>query len=301
MRVPIPVVILLCFCVVGGVWWNGTRKHDFLSAPSEIQLALIREKAGDGKHAKEHPSDVSMAPQTAEAIKPIRVSPTPQPKDDSPQLAEYRNQAVNDPALLLEMARQLETQGKLQRSLLAWERLLDSAKPDEARTAEALQAIKRLRPALPEWNIDPAKTITITLHAGTGKTTAEILTPVLEGIARDLGPASSGILKIIPIVTAGRDIPKSRGPAPIALWFSGLGVEPRSTEVFAFTSGPPEMLRDDVLKILLRVIRSHLGRTASLTVPEAASTDENPLDSIHSRITRLGWLELGSRLNKTLE
>ncbi len=250
---------------------------------------------------KDHPPDVSADPQTSEASKPIRESPAPQPQEDSPQLVEYRNHAVNDPALLLELARQLETQGKLQRSLLAWERVLDSAAPDEARTTEAIQAIKRLRPTLPEWNMDQAKTIALTLHAGTGKSTAEILTPVIEGIARDLEQVSSGILKITPIVTAGRDVPKSRGPAPIALWFSGPGVEPGSTEVLAFTSGPPEMLRDDVLKTLLRVIRSYLARTSALTVPEAVNADENPLDTLHFRVTRLAWLELGSRLNKTLE
>jgi len=247
------------------------------------------------------PKDVSAAPQTAEATKPIRISPAPQQQGDPPQLADYRDQAVNDPALLLELARQLETQGKLQRSLLAWERLLDSAAPNEDRTVEAMQAIKRLRPALPEWNTDPSKTIAITLHAGTGKSTAEILTPVLEEISRDLEQASSGILKITSEVKAGNDIPKNRVPSPIALWLSGPGIEDPSTEVLAFTNSPAENLRDDVLKSLFQTIRSYLGRTASLTVPEAGGTDESPLDSIHARITRLGWMELGSRLNKTLE
>jgi hypothetical protein len=295
------VVILLCLCVIGGVWWAGTRKHDFLSPPSEIQLALVRQKAGVGMPLPDSPPDVSVAPQTAEAAKPIRVSPAVQHQDDSPQIADYRDQAVKDPALLAEMSRQLETQGKLQRSLLAWERILDSAAPDEARTAEAIQAIKRLRPVLPQWNSDPAKTIAITLHAGTGRSTAEILTPVLEGIARELEQGSSGILKITPIVTAGHDVPKSRGAARIALWFSGPGADARSTEVLVSTSGPTEMLRDDLLKTLLRVIRSYLARTASLTVPEAGNAEENPLDAIQFRITRLGWQELGFRLNKTLE
>jgi hypothetical protein len=301
VRVPIPVVILLCLCVIGTVWWTGTRKHEFLSPPSQNQLALIREKAGDAKHAKDLPSDLSVPPQTHEATKPIRVPPAPQPQDDAPQLAEYRDHALKDPALLAETARQLETQGKLQRSLLAWERILDSTAPDEARTAEAIQAIKRLRSALPEWNLNPAQTIAITLHAGAGKSTAEILTPALEEISRDLEQASSGILKISAVVTAGRDIPKSRGPAPIALWISGPGATSRSTEVLAFTIGPAEVLRDDVLKTLFKIISSYLGRTASLTVPEVINPDDDPLDSMHSRITRLGWLELGFRLNKTLE
>ncbi len=237
---------------------------------------------------------MSVVPQT------VVVPPASQPQDASPQLSDYRDQA-NDPALLLELARHLETQGKLQQSLLAWERLIDSAAPDEARMTEAMQSIKRLRPALPAWNTDPAKTIAINLHAATGRSSAEILTPVLEEITRDLELASSGILKISPVITAGNDIPQSRGPAPVAFWFAGPGVETRSTETLILTIGPAETLRDEVLKSLLQIIRSHLGRNASITVPAAADAAETPLESIHCRITRLGWLELGSRLNKTLE
>lgn len=285
MRVPIPVVILLCLSVVGGVWWTGTRQRDFLSHPSENQVAVIGQKSDSTPPAPQS-SDLKVAPQ---------------PQEDPPQLADYRDEALKDPAALTKLALQMETQGKLQRSLLAWERVLDSAPPDEARTSEALQAIKRLRPALPAWNTDPAKTIAITIHAGTGKSTAEILTPVLEEIARDLQQASSGTLKITASVTAGNDIPKSRGPAPIALWFAGSGVGSDSTQVRVSTIGPAEVLRDDVLKTLLQIIRSQLGRTTSLTAPETVKPDENPLEAMHIRITRLGWLELGSSLNKTLE
>jgi hypothetical protein len=36
-------------------------------------------------------------------------------------------------------------------------------------------------------------------------------------------------------------------------------------------------------------------------VPLEAGVAADPLDAIQFRITRLGWLELGSGLNKTLE
>jgi hypothetical protein len=283
------VVILLCLCLVGGVWWAGTREHDFLTPPAGIQTAETSEKTGTALPSADEPPIAIEAP------------PPPEPQENPPELANYRDEAVKDPAALVEKARQLETRKKFQQSLLAWERILDSAPPDETRTAEAIQAIQRLRPTLPPWNTEPTLTISITLQAGTGKDSAGILTPILDEISRDLEQASSGILKITPIVTAGNSIPETRGPAPIALWFAGPGAGAPSTEALVFTTRQADTLRDDVLKALLRVIRSHIARTASLTVPEAGIAGENPLDSIHSRITRLGWMELGSRLNKTLE
>lgn len=301
MRVPIPVVILLCLCVVGGAWWAGTRTHDFLTPPSGSQLADRSQTSVDEITPQDNVPDLGAASQTTEANKPVLVFPALKSHDESPQLTEYRNQATSDPALLAETAHHLENQEKRQRALLAWERILDTATPDETRAAEALQSIKRLRSIMPDWNADPAKTIAIRLQAGAGKSTAEILPPILEQIARDLEKASSGILKITPIVTSGRDVPNSRGGSPIAIWFSGPGTEATSTEVFVFTSGSPDVRRDDLLKTLLRLLRSYLARTASLTVPEAGDAGEPPIDAIQLRITRFGWHELGSRLNKTLE
>jgi hypothetical protein len=235
--------------------------------------------------------------KTANAILPAAEHQADERSQEaSPQLADYRDKA-NDPALLLELARQLETQGNPQQSLLAWERLIDSAAPDDARTAEAIQSIKRLRPALPAWNTDPSKTIAITLHAGTSRSSAQTITPALDEIVRDLELASSGILKITPVITAGNDIPQSRGPARIALWLAGSRAEACSTGVIVLTVGPAGNIRDEVLKSLLQIIRSQLARSASLVVPAAANAAESPLESI----TRLGWLELGSGLNKTLE
>lgn len=241
MRVPFPVVILLCSCVIGGVWWSGTRKQDFLSPPSEDRLALIREKTVDAFPSTDVPPDVDATAETATTLEPIPVSPDRQAGKQAPPLAEQPYQVVNEPAMV------------------------------------------------------------IVLRAGTGKSNAVKLAPVLKEISRDLEQATSGILKISSSVKAGNDIPESIGDAPVALWLSGPGAGAPSTEVLVSPSSPDELLRDQILKNLLQLIRSYLARTASISVPPAGDVDEDPLEAIQSRITRLGWLELGSRLNKTLE
>jgi hypothetical protein len=141
----------------------------------------------------------------------------------------------------------------------------------------------------------------VTLHAGTGKSNAGKLAPVLEEISRDVEQASSGILKVSASVNAGHDIPDRADAAPIALWLSGSKAGAPSTEVLVVISRQDEAIRDQILKSLFKVIRSYLGRTASISVPLEAGVAADPLDAIQFRITRLGWLELGSGLNKTLE
>lgn len=301
MRVPVPLVILLCLAVVGGVWWSGTRQHDFLRPPSGEKLAMIRAKVGDSLP----PADRSGAP-AAEVSVPAAPEPTPSADPKVPphaaqetfDLAAYREAALNDAASFGALARQLESRGELQKALLAWERILDTATvPDKGVTAEALAAVKRLRPGVPAWNADPASAISIILHAGTGESTAAILAPVLEGVAREMENASSGILKINTRISAGADITGAARRPPIALWLSGSGDHARDTEVIAFTSRSPETLRGDVLKTLFQLVRSVTGRSVSLKVPDVDSSVDNPVEPFHSHITRLVWREFGSWAN----
>lgn len=307
MRIPIPVVALLCLCVVGGVWWFGTRSHDFLTPPPESRLAAVRAKVEFSLPRADHPDDVATTPAAAGEATAPPPGEAPKPAIDPgdfnklPNLAEYRDDAAKGAVHPADLAVLLESQGQPQRALLAWERVLDSTTADENQTRAAIAAIKRLRAGLSDWNADPAAAIAVTLHAGTGKSTAAVLTPVLEEIARELEKASSGVLKVTASVASGHDIPSTMGPAPVAIWLAGPASDSPSTEVLSFTIGPPESLHADVLKTLFQLIRGHIGRTASLSIPAAMADEAEPLGIMQSHITRLAWLELGTRLNKPAE
>jgi len=296
VRIPIPVVVLLCFGVIGGVWWHGTRDHDFLTPPPESELAAIREKLAASIPPADHPEEVdnettAPSPEKQEVIEPGDFN-------KPPTLADYRDEAWKGAAALAGLAARLEAAGQPQRALLAWERVLDSAPPDPEQTRPAIAAIQRLRSGLSAWNADPRAAIAITLHAGTGKSTAAVIEPLLAEIAGELNAASSGILSISAKVTSGSDIPDSFGPPPVALWFAGPADDSRSTEVLSFTVDSPENLRADLLETLCQLLRGYLGRTASLAVPEDTATGGQVTEPGQWPITRLAWLELGSRLNQ---
>lgn len=198
---------------------------------------------------------------------------------------------------LIEVAKALEERGEFPRALLAWERVVDLGKADDARAATAISSIKRLRPTLPDWNAKPEAKITIILNAGTGKKLAKTLTPILEGVAHDLEAASSGILKVKSTVTAGKTNTPSKGGAPVALWLSGSVKKPSSTETLSFTADSPDSLRAEILKTIFLLIRSQLGHTTAYTPPAALAEKEDPQSALNFRITRLCWSEFATGLN----
>lgn len=301
MRVPIPLVILLVLSVVGGVWWYGSKDLDFLTPPSEASLATIRSKVEESLPPADHPLDAVPTPVIEEPPPPPPVETKPEIElgdlSVPPHLDEYAASGEKGAAYLIELAALLEAEGQFQRALLAWERVLDSAKSTDADVQSAIAAIKRLRPTLPDWNTDPTKATAITLEAGTGRKTAKLLTPILVAVASELEKSSAGLLKVTAKVTAGKDQKNSSTPSPVAIWLSGSAKESRSTEVLSFTVGKPETLPDEVRLTVFRVLRGYLGHKSGQSPPPALGENEPAVDAFTSHVSRLLWNDLGVTLN----
>jgi hypothetical protein len=303
MRVPNPWVLLLCLALILSVWWCGTRKSDFLTPPSELKLAETRTQVEASLPEADHPEDAVSAPSMVKEQAPPAPVEKPKPVIDpgditrTPTLHEYSNLAPKKgTAYLMDLAVLLEAKNASQRALLAWERVLDTAKPDKNQAGTAIAAIMRLRPTVPDWNTERTKAIAITLHAGTGKKHVKTLIPVLEKSARELECASAGILKVTAIVHPSRGNPSISGPAPVALWITGSAKNSLSTAVLAFIIESPQSLHDDLRKAMYLLIREQLGQDAIRTPPAALADGENALDALNSHITRLGWEKLGTQL-----
>lgn len=304
MRVPIPVVVLLVLAVVGGVWWSNTRDMDFLTPPSAEKLESIRIKVESSLPRADQPDDaISPAP----VVKEPEPDPPPPPPVEEPEidlgdlttpptLQSYGELAPQGTAHLIELAEGLEKKSEFARALLAWERVVDLTPADAAQTATAISAIKRLRPTLPAWNSKPEAQIQIKLHASTGKKLAKTLTPILEGVARDLEAASSGIVKVTAAVTTGKST-TAKGPTPVAVWLAGPGKKPASTEVLSFTVDSPDALRLEILKTVFQLVRGQLSRDTAYTPIAALADGEDPQGALSFRITRLCWSEFAAGLN----
>jgi hypothetical protein len=301
MRVPLTIVVPLCLAIVGGVWWLGTRHHDFLTPPTDSMLKMTRVKVVLATPPADQAGQTASPPAgTDEPIEPLaEVPPVTLTLTDStvPALDSYRERAADGAGSLLELATALEARGAVQRALLAAERVIDSTPADHSQTLAAVEIVRRLKPTLPERNAEASTGFAVTLRAGTGKTTATMLEPLLQELASELGRASSGILRVTPVVNAGKDIPEDIGPPPVALWLAGPTANSRSTEVLSFTAMSSETLRDDLGNTLLQLLRGYVDRTASLRIPEGDVDGTRAVDLLHHHVSRLVWHELGVRLS----
>ena len=294
------MVILLVLAVVGGVWWSNTRHLDFLTPPSAATLAAVRIRVESSLPREDQADDAISVPVVKQPEPPPLVAEPEMDLGDLTTPATLHHYAELTPggaAHLIELATGLEKKGEFQRALLAWERVVDLTPADAAQVATAISAIKRLRPTLPEWNSKPEARLQITLHAGTGKKLAATLTSNLEDIARDLEAASSGIVKFTAAVTVGKTSTAAKGPTPVALWLAGPDKKSPATETLSFTVDSADALRQNILKTVFQLIRSHLSRATKYTPPAALAEDEEPQSALNFRVTRLCWSEFARALN----
>jgi hypothetical protein len=279
-----------------------------MTPPSEARLQEIRIKVESSLPRADQLDDAISAPIVMAAPEPppappVEAKPPVDLGDLRAPLAlqNYGELSPRGAEYLIELATALEEQSELRRGLLAWERVLDLTKPDEAQSATAISAIKRLRSTLPEWNSKPETATVLTLHASTGKKLAKPLMSILESVARDLERASSGIVKVKTSVMIGKTSSANKGPVPVALWLTGSDRKNSTTEVLSFTVDSAETLRHDVLKTVFQLIRNHLSNNTAYTPPAEWVDGENPQEALNFRITRLCWSEFAAAMNIPLK
>ena len=275
-----------------------------MTPPTEARLEEIRVKVESSLPRVDQVDDAISVPPVVKPPEPPAPVEEPKPPIDVGDLTvpmtlqNYGELTPKGAAHLSELATALEEMSEPRRALLAWERVLDLTKPDDAQAAAAISAIKRLRQTLPDWNSKPETAIAITLHAGTGKKLAKTLTPILAGVARDMERASAGIVRVKPAITVGKTSSTSNGPTPVAIWIAGPDKKSSSTEVSSFTVDSPETLRQEVLKTVFLLIQSHLGGATAYTVPTPLVEGEDPQIALGVRVTRLCWSEFAAAMNQ---
>lgn len=300
MHISLPIVVLLSLAVISGVWWNNTRKMDFLTPPSAAMLESVKIKAvaSIARSSKNQPT-----PHEETKITPaIVVAPTIDLGDltTPPSLNHFQDRAQQGSDSMIQLALALEKAGEFQRALLAWERMLDSTKPDAAQANAAISAIKRIKPTLTDWNQDSASALKIIVQVDTGKKLATEIKPLHEELARRLTQLSSGLVRADAALKISKTSPSSKKKSPVAMSLTGGDPNTSSTDVLSFPVETPEMLREALLKNFYVLVQGQFTSHKNLTAPLPLADGENPEDALNYRITRLAWQEFARTLNLPL-
>ena len=300
MRVPLPVVLLLCALIIGGLWWKWTRDKDFLTPPSEESLAVIRQQAAQAAPpvASHHEPVEEKRAGPAESAPPTVDQPLdPGDLATAPSLNAYAPEAKKGADHLIRLAKRLEELGATSRALLAWERVLDFGKGDPIQVGEALKAIRRLRATEPMWNVDPEGSLPLTLHFGASPAAAEKLKPLLPNLTHTVERASGGVVAVSTEVVVGKKPAAGTEAPPVALWLSGGPKEAPATEAVPFTAASNDALEREVYGAVFQLVRAKLSRSAAYAAPSAAGSTEDPLGALTCNITRFCWQDFAKAMN----
>jgi len=304
VRVPLSLSILLAIAVPLVVWWLGVRDMDFLTPPSEAQLAAVCQHTA----AKLPPAQIPdpTPPPYAPPTPPAMPNPSPEKKPEpaveigdlnpNPGLNTYVELAPKGARYLIELASLLETAGELPRTLLAWERVLDATTADPAQSNAACAAIQRLRPTLPTPKRNPVKAIPVVIHASTGGKLESSLKTHLEQAAHSLELASCGILKVTSKVTINRKSTSKSTNSTVSIGLSGFAEKSPTTETLTFTVAKSEIPLAELLRKLFLLTGNRL-QTLGFPPLIPIATDDPPLHAIETHITRRHWDKFARSLN----
>ncbi len=213
----------------------------------------------------------------------------------SPGLYEYLAQARKGTDYLFRLSATLQSGGHFQRSLLALERVIDSAEATPEEQARAAQAIAKLAPTLPAWNVDPSVVIPLELHLGSARKTDEAIKEVTLKLATAIHNHSGDQVEITPVISSGSG-ENAVANGPIAIWFTTLGDESASTSVLSTTpeTEDSEVLYNGLSLTAYRLVRSYLARVGYATTPPPPNIKGPELLAHH--ITRRMWYDFAQTL-----
>jgi hypothetical protein len=299
VRLPWPIVSIAVCLVALVVWIAGTRDLDFVTPPTERELAELR-----GRLRVEFPN-APVAPDpyelAADALHGPGFLPAPPivlgDLSHRPVIDEFIEQAGRGAGHLMRLAALLEERGEPDRALLAWERVLDSAEPNPLQTRVTLSQIRRLRGEAPKWNVGGSRRSEIQLHLMVAKPHLRKLKAVAESFAMEIEEASSGGLAVELRISAIREGGwKTTNHHGVMMRLSGTGDKSPTTAMMVFQAEPGDAPARWRIK-LIELLAAHASSGFPLSPPPLDSDPSASADLLKVHVTRLFWSQLGTSLN----
>lgn len=293
MRIPLPIAVLIALLVALGVWWFRTKDMDFSQPRNNLPPLPAYVTQPVGAEAQSSALVASKVPRADSETPKSKSDPDLPPVelgdlDVSPGLSEYSEFASKGPDYFIRLGTELETKGHPQRALLAWERVLDATVPSEEQRKTAQNAILRLRPSLPPWNIDPEGDLPLLLQLGTTRKETDDLTKAAQSSAEFIRKSSDHTVLVTPRITTSRDR-NAPADAPVAIYFTGKGENQSTLSSFSPQNDDLEMVERLVLLHAYHLIRQTIATEGSLTPPGLIAHPTAPRTDFDRQLTRRHW------------
>lgn len=259
--------------------------------PREIPLSELRPAFASPVNREladslKRPEEKAPEPEAIEEIDPGNLF-TP------PVLDQYFADASKGPAALLKLAEKLQNEGRIQRAVLAYERILDSTLAGGQERVQAEEALTSLKTNLPPWNSDPEAALPLTIHLVTARS-AESLAGSIAALSELIQVSSGNFCRPIFDIQEA-PIPSEPLPSlPIALWLTVEGEDPEKPSLTVLSIAPKteEDVDSRLAHALYRLISRRLKNDSELTEPPALLIADDPEKAIVTKITRLTWKRL---------
>lgn len=312
MYIPIPAVITLSISVALTAWFINTRHMDFAKAPTpeeyvEITKGWEKSKPHIFSAAAASPGSTNSSNKDLQDVVINRLKKQrdefPQiSTDQAPTLSEYGTLGTKGAGFLIRFARHLESTEYPQHALLAWERVIDMANPNEEDRQLAIEAIRRLKGKQTPWNTDLDDAIPLTLHVGATVKNKGHLEKALQEAAKSINTASGGVIRVTSKLSIGKHSGEAKKSVPVALWLSQKTktqeTESIDTDPISFMADPDDenKLEDKIQSGTYELIRSHLAQATNFSPLPEKPERAKPDDLIQYHITRLMWREFGKSM-----
>jgi hypothetical protein len=302
MHIPWYLVTPLAAAVFGSFLWIGARNKDFSVAPDD-QAVAISVSQWKRKHPSLPPRERALpSPQPVTKAKAqSEKSITPQiplgQLETIPSLEHFREHLDFETESFIQLAIQLESSGKLDHALLAWERVIDSTDTNAEQSLQARKAITALRATQPIWNTDSEDNFDLILHINTPVEHKTQISALLGQLSDDIRNASS--YQVAPQILIKTTPQRDGYPSPpIRVWLSSTGKDAKQAPQLTLQLNEGEAPLDEQLYMAIyRSISGQLEQYSELMPPATLSPTETPRESLTTNLTRLHWKELCQSLH----
>jgi len=196
----------------------------------------------------------------------------------------------------VKLAEDLVAKQKPEHSLVAWERVLDSAQASPETIKEAFEILKLHKPVI--RNEDSGIAISISLHASVPADLLERMEKLLRRTALIIELGSGYSLSVTPEVSVVA-VRKGKPRPPVSVWFSGKN---ESTRGSLHTKSAKDLgLDDKVNTTIFNIVGPFIDEYSELTPVQDIHNEINVEEALAYLITRHSWRQFGLLLYQNLE